>query len=136
MKDNNAKLKLLEKRRQSLRKKLSDISDQISELVEIKYLPEYTKRYVDTYWVNKNNHDKGNTYPIYIHVRAVKDIWDTGGHGINCTLVYDSFQHIEHDKLIIFFDKEEYFNYLGKKITKLAYEKAKQALFEKLTNRL
>jgi hypothetical protein len=131
MKDNNAKLELLEKRRQSLKKELSDVSDEVSELVETKFLPEYAKRYADTYWVKGNGYDKENTWPIYTHVKAVKGIWDTEGNGINCTLVCNRFQCTARNEIVIRFNQEEYYYYLGKRITKKAYEKAKQALIEK-----
>jgi hypothetical protein len=139
MKDNNAEMALLEKRqqglenqRQGLEKRLSAVSEKISKLVEIKFLPEYTKRYADTYWVKANGYGKEDTWPVYTHVRAVKRLWDTGGNGINCALVCDNFQCTNNNEIIINLGREEYFFYLGKRITKSAYEKAKQALLDKI----
>jgi hypothetical protein len=136
MKDNNTSLELLEKRRQGLRKELSAVSDQISKLVETKYLPEYMKRYVDTYWVKKIGCNDENTWSIYVHVTAVKDIWDTFGNGINCLLICNTFRCNNRNEIIILLEDEEYFGALGKQITKSAYEKAKQALLEKLGSQL
>jgi hypothetical protein len=136
MKDNNAEMKLLENQRQGLEKKLSAASDKISKLVEIKFLPEYTKRYAYTCWVKANGYGKKDTWLVYTHVRAVKNIWDTRGNGINCLLVCDDFQCTNNNEIIINLGKEEYFYHLGKRITKSAYEKAKQVLLEKLGSQL
>jgi hypothetical protein len=134
MKDNNAKLELLKKQQWSLNKELSAVSDKISKLVETQLLSAYTKRYVDTYWVKKNGYNKKNTWPVYIHVRAVKDIWEE--NGINCILACDTFQSSNDDEITIVFGYEEHVSYLGKPITKSAYEKARQALLEKLRKQL
>jgi hypothetical protein len=143
MKNNNTNLELLEKQRHvlenqqdGLSKKLSAVLGKISKLVEIKFLPEYKRRYVDTYWVRKNGYGKEETWLIYTHVRAVKELWDTGVNGINCVLVCDDFQCASDSQIIIGLGREEYFNALGKRISKSAYEKAKQALLEKLGSQL
>jgi hypothetical protein len=136
MKDNDAELKLLEKRRKGLRKELSTVSDKISKLVEIKFLPEYMKRYVDTYWVKQNRYDNENIWLVYTHVTAVKDVWDTGRDGINCLLICDTVQCTSLNEIHVHLGKEDYFNSLGKRITKSVYEKAKQALLDKLRSQL
>jgi hypothetical protein len=136
MKNNNAKLEVLEKRRQGLQKELSTVKDQISKLVEIKFLPEYSKRYVDTYWVKRIVMNNEKTCLIYTHVKAIKEIWDTGGNGINCHLICDSFQRTYYGDYIFSPGSVEYFNSLGEHTTKSVYEKAKQAMLKKLENRL
>jgi hypothetical protein len=45
MKEFEARLETMCEQRNGLKKKLSNLSDQISKLVEVKYLPEYTNRY-------------------------------------------------------------------------------------------
>jgi uncharacterized protein YeeX (DUF496 family) len=136
MKNNNAKLEVLGKRRQGLQKELSAVVDQISNLVEEMLLPEYTERYVDTYWVKNNGYSKEKTWLIYTHVKAVKEIWDTGDNGINCLLICDSFQATNDDGFIFSLDSLEYFYSLGKPIKKSVYEKAKQDCLKTLENRL
>jgi hypothetical protein len=136
MKDNNTSLELLKKRQESLGKEQSIVSDQISKLVELKWLPWYTKRYADTYWVKKNGYGKKDTWPVYTHVKAIKEVWERGEDGINCLVVCDSFQCTTYEKIDISFGETEFLNSLGKQITKSVYEKAKQALLEKLAKQL
>jgi hypothetical protein len=132
MKDNNAELELLKKQRRGLKKELSAVSDQISKLIETKYLSECTKRYVDTYWVKKSGRNDEDTWSIYTHVTAVKDIWDTEGNGINCYLACNTFRCTNRNEIIILLEDGESCGNLGKQITKSAYEKAKQELLDKL----
>jgi hypothetical protein len=136
MKDNTAKLESLKKQEESLSQKISTVSDQISKLVELKWLPWYTERYVDTYWVKKNGYGKKDLWPLYTHVKAIKGVWEGGKDGVNCLVVRDSFQCTTCGEIDISFGETEFLNTLGKQITKSVYEKAKQALLDKLRSQL
>jgi hypothetical protein len=136
MKVNDIELESLKKQRQSLKKQLYAVSEKIDKAVIHKLLPEYRKRYVETYWIKKNGYDNKDTWPVYIHVTAINDIWDTAGNGINCMFTCDTFQCNNCDEISIFLGTEEYVGSLGKPITKPAYEKAKQALLNKLMKQL
>lgn len=136
MKNIDAKLESLGRRQSDLRKRLSDVSDEISSLLEVKVLPEYEKLYADTYWAKRNGSGKESSWPVYTHAKAVKRIWDTQRNGINCTLICNQFEEDNGGRILIRLDSEEYYSSIGESITKARFERACRDLLGKLRSQL
>jgi hypothetical protein len=132
-------IKMKDKELDHLRKMRNDAYEKLQKIEKLEedyvlktYLPEFIRKYANTFWTS-DNASGGKTWKVYTHVKGIKNVSVYAEYNFSIDIVCDIFQHTPYGEFILNQNMETHPEvYCKTKLTKTQYKKALAQELEKI----